>query len=131
MKTRLLVVLIAATLASLMVVVMGSVVSAFALVFAYALTLMLDGMDMRQAMTPGAILAGSSLFFCYKLFASQLKRRLYVGCQCDECSALDDHGGYEDTVVTPPSPMLKGAGMGPARRSPKHPKGPRGTTEKR
>jgi hypothetical protein len=111
------------------VAVIGAVVTVFGLGFAYALTLMLSNLEMRQALTPGAVCAGFSLYFCVRFFTHMFADRT-PSCSCDECT---EKGADDDEYATAmPRPFVsRGAGTKQTRRKAAYYKGMRWTGDKR
>ena len=102
------------------VALITAVVVAFGLAIAYILTLTMKSLEMRQAIIPGAVFAGFSLYFCLKFFTFALT----IGEKndsCDECRyKSDDDDDDQYRIVVPRSFGLKGVGKKQAKRKTAH-----------
>ena len=105
------------------VALITAVVVAFGLAIAYILTLTMNSLEMRQAIIPGAVFAGFSLYFCLKFFSFALT----IGEKdhsCDECRYNDDNDDNDDDdqyrISVPRSFGLRGAGKKQAKRKTAH-----------
>jgi hypothetical protein len=75
---------------SAIVAIITSGVVLYGLFLAFVLTLMIGSLEMRQAIIPGSVLAGFSLYFCLK-FYNFLQEKGNPTCLCDECRANADN----------------------------------------
>lgn len=85
MKRGPVVILVSFCLLTFIVAGAAAVPTAFSFLLAWVLTLLLEGMDMRQAITPGAVLAVSSLYFSYAFLTHRISIPVDDECVCDEC----------------------------------------------
>jgi len=102
------------------VALITAMVVAFGLSIAYIFTLTMNDLEMRQAIIPGAVFAGFSLYFCLKFFSFALT----IGEKdhsCDECRyKSDDDDDDQYRIVVPRSFGLKGVGKKQAKRKTAH-----------
>jgi len=102
------------------VALITAVVVVFGLSIAYILTLTMNNLEMQQAIIPGAVFAGFSLYFCLRFFMFVLT----IGEKkqpCDECRYKgDDDDDDQYRILVPRSFGLKGAGKKQAKRKTAH-----------
>ena len=107
MKVRPLGIAIWGIILSVVVAIITSAVSLFGLSVAYILTFMISNLEMRQAIIPGSVLAGFSLYFCFKFFTHTIEERNH-SYLCAECGEKGDDNG-PDVAEVPRATVLRTA----------------------
>ncbi len=100
------------------VALITAMVVVFGLSIAYVLTLTMNNLEMRQAIIPGTVSAGFSLYFCLKFFSFALT----IGEKKHPCDGCRDDGDDDDQyrILVPRSFGLKGVGKKQAKRKTAH-----------
>jgi hypothetical protein len=129
MKVSLVEVVVVGAVFSVVLAITTAAVVAFGFAIAYALTLMMNNIELRHAITPGAVFAGFSLYFCFRFITHTIKEREY-SYLCDECSEKDKYDDEHATAIPMPF-VLRGAGTKQPKRKAAHNKRVHGTGDKR
>jgi len=121
MKTLFIRVAVFGAIFSAIVALITASVMAFGFAIAYVLTLMMNDLEMRHAITPGAVFAVFSLYFCFKFLLHRIGQGTF-SCDCDECKENGRDDDEHTTEVQRPT-VLRSTGTKQAKGKATHNKG--------